>query len=129
MDIPIKPAEAPDGTGRIGVQLAANAQFSRIISKDPLQAVQLASKQFAKLTTTVVTGQQQACAFSCPHFDLPWLNISASQLLHVCNLAEHSPALTHNPTVFFVIFIGYGTHMCLLYDAMFCSRCSSCLHA
>ncbi len=62
LDIPIKPAEAPDGTGRIGVQLAANAQFSRIISKDPLQAVQLASKQFAKLTTTVVTGQQQACA-------------------------------------------------------------------
>lgn len=59
MDIPIKPAEAPDGTGRIGVQLAANAQFSRIISKDPLQAVQLASKQFAKLTTTVVTGLQQ----------------------------------------------------------------------
>lgn len=61
LEIPIKPAEAPDGTGRIGVQLAANAQFSRIISKDPLQAVQLASKQFAKLTTTVVTGRQQSC--------------------------------------------------------------------
>lgn len=60
LDIPIQPAEAPDGTGRIGVQLAANAQVSRVISKDPLQAVQLASKQFAKLTSTVVTGQWQS---------------------------------------------------------------------
>lgn len=58
LEIPIKPAEAPDGTGRIGVQLAANAQVSRRISKDPLQAVQLAAKQFGKLTTTVVSGEQ-----------------------------------------------------------------------
>ena len=58
LEIPIKPAEAPDGTGRIGVQLAANAQVSRRVSKDPLQAVQLAAKQFGKLTTTVVSGEQ-----------------------------------------------------------------------
>lgn len=76
VDIPIKPAEAPDGTGRIGVQLAANAQFSRVISKDPLQAVQLASKQFAKLTTTVVTGQQQCLLAHCPYSDLPWSETS-----------------------------------------------------
>lgn len=62
IDIPVKPAEAPDGTGRIGVQLAANAQISHITSKDPLQAVQLAGKQFAKLTKTVVGGQYHVYA-------------------------------------------------------------------
>lgn len=59
LDIPIKPAEAPDGTGRIGVQMAANAQVSHITSSGPLQSVQLAGKQFGKLTTTVVGGLQQ----------------------------------------------------------------------
>ena len=58
LEIPVKPAEAPDGTGRLGVQLAANAQVTRNISKDPLQAVQLAARQFGKLTTTVVGGRQ-----------------------------------------------------------------------
>lgn len=61
LDIPVKPAEAPDGTGRIGVQLAANAQVTRNVSKDPLQAVQLAAKQFGKLTKTVVMGKQSTC--------------------------------------------------------------------
>ena len=58
LEIPVKPAEAPDGTGRIGVQLAANAQVTRNVSKDPLQAVQLAAKQFGKLTKTVVMGRR-----------------------------------------------------------------------
>lgn len=66
LEIPVKPAEAPDGTGRIGVQLAANAQVTRNVSKDPLQAVQLAAKQFGKLTKTVVMGKQsdRICFFS-----------------------------------------------------------------
>ena len=67
IDIPIKPAEAPDGTGRIGVQLAANAQVSKRISKDPLQAVQLAAAQFGKLTKTVVTGQQLLVYYTAYH--------------------------------------------------------------
>ncbi|KAL3143480.1 hypothetical protein ABBQ38_002288 [Trebouxia sp. C0009 RCD-2024] len=59
LEIPVTPAEAPDGTGRIGVQLAANAQVTRKISKDPLEAIQLAAGQFGKLTKTIVTGLQQ----------------------------------------------------------------------
>ena len=57
VDIPIRPAEAPEGTGRIGVQLAANAQVSTQKAESPGQAVQLAGKQFAKLTKMVVSGQ------------------------------------------------------------------------
>lgn len=58
LEVPVTPAEAPDGTGRIGVQLAANAQVTRKISKDPLEAVQLAAGQFGKLTKTIVTGKR-----------------------------------------------------------------------
>ena len=66
LEIPVKPAEAPDGTGRIGVQLAANAQVSRNVSKDPVQAVQLAAKQFGKLTKTVVMGRHATDARKGP---------------------------------------------------------------
>lgn len=66
LEIPVKPAEAPDGTGRIGVQLAANAQVSRNVSKDPVQAVQLAAKQFGKLTKTVVMGRHATNAWKGP---------------------------------------------------------------
>ena len=66
LEIPVKPAEAPDGTGRIGVQLAANAQVTRNVSKDPLQAVQLAAKQFGKLTSTVVMGRHATDAWKDP---------------------------------------------------------------
>ena len=71
LDIPIKPAEAPDGTGRIGVQMAANAQVSHITSSGPLQSVQLAGKQFGKLTTTVVGGECDLCA-SCSSYAAAW---------------------------------------------------------
>ena len=61
VDIPIRPAKAPDGTGRIGVQLAANAQVSTQKAESPGQAVQLAGKQFAKLTKMVVSGEIAVC--------------------------------------------------------------------
>ncbi|KAK9814195.1 hypothetical protein WJX72_002001 [[Myrmecia] bisecta] len=59
LDIPVTPAEAPDGGGRIGVQLAMNAKITRTVAKDPIQAAALASKEFTKLLNTVTNGLQQ----------------------------------------------------------------------
>lgn len=50
-------ADGPDGLGRIGVQMAPNAEFVHITSKGPLDTAQLAAKQFGKLTKTVVFGE------------------------------------------------------------------------
>eukprot|EP00891_Asterochloris_glomerata_P009814 jgi/Astpho2/9814/Aster-03783 len=59
IEIPVTVAEAPDGTGRIGVQLAVNAKVAKVKPDGPLAAVQLAAREFGKLTTTVVTGLTQ----------------------------------------------------------------------
>ena len=66
IDIPVTVAEAPDGTGRIGVQLAVNAKISKIKPDGPLAAVQLAAREFGKLTSTVVTGERLQLAELCP---------------------------------------------------------------
>ena len=66
VEIPVTVAEAPDGTGRIGVQLAVNAKISKIKPDGPLAAVQLAAREFGKLTTTVVTGEMLQLAEMCP---------------------------------------------------------------
>lgn len=50
-------SDGPDGLGRIGVQMAANAEVLHTTSKGPLETVQMAGKQFAKLTKTVVFGK------------------------------------------------------------------------
>ena len=56
LQVPIAPAEGPDGLGRIGVQMAANAEIIHITSNSPQETLQLAAKQFGKLTKTVVQG-------------------------------------------------------------------------
>lgn len=54
--LPVKPALAPDGGGRIGVQLSANAALSRRIAAGPGQALAMASAEFRKLLGVVTTG-------------------------------------------------------------------------
>ena len=50
-------SDGPDGLGRIGVQMAANAEVFHTTAKGPVETVQMAGKQFAKLTKTVVFGK------------------------------------------------------------------------
>lgn len=64
LEIPVTPAEAPDGGGRIGVQLAMNAKITRTVAKNPVQASQLAAKEFKKLLTTVTSGGRSGVAGS-----------------------------------------------------------------
>lgn len=55
----IPKADAPDGGGRIGVSLQANASFDKIKAKNPLAAVQIGAKQCWELTGRVATGLSQ----------------------------------------------------------------------
>jgi RIP metalloprotease RseP len=59
IDIPVKVAEAPDGQGIIGVQLATNAKVTRHKAGDPAAAVVLASKEFGRLASNVAGALQQ----------------------------------------------------------------------
>ena len=54
--LPVTPALAPDGGGRIGVQLSANAALSRRIAAGPGQALAMAGAEFRKLLGVVTTG-------------------------------------------------------------------------
>lgn len=56
-DVTCLSADGPDGLGRIGVQMGANAEIVHINSKGPLDTVKLAANQFGKLTKTVVFGE------------------------------------------------------------------------
>lgn len=90
LEIPVKPAEAPDGTGRIGVQLAANAQVTRNVSKDPLQAVQLAGKQFGKLTKTVVMGRHATDAWKGSACNIQQHGFGHPSNMHFCRVLHAS---------------------------------------
>ena len=114
LEIPVKPAEAPDGTGRIGVQLAANAQVTRNVSKDPLQAVQLAAKQFGKLTKTVVMGRHATDACKGPAY----------------NVQQHGFEHPSNMQFCHVVHASVSVATCCLYMcgdlSVTCITCSSC---
>ncbi|KAK9821093.1 hypothetical protein WJX81_001563 [Elliptochloris bilobata] len=57
--LPVTPALASDGGGRIGVQLSANAALSRRVAAGPGQALAMAAGEFRKLLNVVTTGLQQ----------------------------------------------------------------------
>ena len=55
--IPVTPAPSPkDGSGRIGISLASNADVARKKAANPVDAVSLAGQEFVKLTGTVLKG-------------------------------------------------------------------------
>lgn len=58
--IPVTPApSSKDGTGRIGIQLASNAEILRKSASNPAEAVALATQEYFKLTGTVLKGLYQ----------------------------------------------------------------------
>lgn len=54
--IPVTPALAADGGGRIGVSLAPNARIVRKVAKGAAEAVAMASSEFGRLTNIVTSG-------------------------------------------------------------------------
>ncbi len=54
--IPVVPAAAPDGAGRIGVQLSANVDIERVRASGPAEAVEFASRDFGRLLGAVTGG-------------------------------------------------------------------------
>jgi hypothetical protein len=54
--IPVTPALAADGTGRIGVSLAVNAKIVRKAANGIGESLTLAGKEFGRLTSIVVGG-------------------------------------------------------------------------
>lgn len=56
LTIPVVPAPAPDGAGRIGVQLAANVDIERVRASGPGEAVGFASRDFGRLLGAVTGG-------------------------------------------------------------------------
>eukprot|EP00887_Chlorella_sp_A99_P000182 scaffold13.g182.t1 len=59
LNVPVKVAEMPDGTGRIGVSLAPNAELVRDMASNPLHAAWLGLKEWATLTGSVFNGLYQ----------------------------------------------------------------------
>jgi membrane-associated protease RseP (regulator of RpoE activity) len=53
---PVRVAEVPDGTGRIGVQMAANATVERRRADGPVQALSLGASEFRQLFGSVTGG-------------------------------------------------------------------------
>ena len=53
ISIEVKPTLSPSGEGRIGAQLEANAVIRKRIAESPGEALQLASKEFSRLTLLV----------------------------------------------------------------------------
>jgi hypothetical protein len=58
LTLAITPAEMPDGSGRIGVSLAANADVVKRRAGDPLAALELGSREFGQLAGAVTRGAQ-----------------------------------------------------------------------
>lgn len=56
LTIPVVPAPAPDGAGRIGVQLAANVDIERVRASGPGEAASFASRDFGRLLGAVTGG-------------------------------------------------------------------------
>ena len=54
--IPVTPALAADGTGRIGVSLAVNAKIVRKATNGIGESLTLAGKEFGRLASIVVGG-------------------------------------------------------------------------
>ncbi|XP_078432759.1 putative membrane metalloprotease ARASP2, chloroplastic [Wolffia australiana] len=59
LDLAVVPDVAPDGTGRIGVQLSPNFKILKVRAGDFGEAVRLSGKEFTSLTLTVVEGLKQ----------------------------------------------------------------------
>lgn len=51
--IDVKPNTSPNGEGRIGVQLEANAEIHKRVAANPAEGVVLAGKEFGRLTALV----------------------------------------------------------------------------
>jgi membrane-associated protease RseP (regulator of RpoE activity) len=56
LDIELAPAEQPDGTGRLGVSLAANVTLERLNADGPGSALALGARAFSNLAGTVFGG-------------------------------------------------------------------------
>jgi hypothetical protein len=57
LEVRVTPAPSgPDGSGRIGIQLAANADVVQRRGEGPAQALGLALEQYVTLTNTVLKG-------------------------------------------------------------------------
>ena len=59
LDVNVKPAIVPDGSGRIGVQLGPNVRIEKKHANGPLEAVSFGTKEFLGMTNTVLTGLSQ----------------------------------------------------------------------
>ncbi|KAG6552379.1 hypothetical protein Mapa_006233 [Marchantia paleacea] len=59
VNVDVTPDKNVDGSGRIGVQLSPNAKPHRVKAKGLPEAVALSSREFARLTATVVDGLKQ----------------------------------------------------------------------
>lgn len=58
-DLTVVPAPAPDGGGRIGVQLATRGQVKHVVAKGPAAIVASAAREYARLATAVLSGLKQ----------------------------------------------------------------------
>ena len=56
LELPITPAEVPDGSGRIGVQLAANAKLVQRRAGDPGAALVIGAQHFASMLGVITNG-------------------------------------------------------------------------
>ena len=59
LDIPITPAEMPDGTGRLGITLAPNVKFNTTKATSVFEAVTLGAREVASLGSNVCRGLWQ----------------------------------------------------------------------
>uniref|UniRef100_A0A1D1XD10 Putative zinc metalloprotease slr1821 n=1 Tax=Anthurium amnicola TaxID=1678845 RepID=A0A1D1XD10_9ARAE len=59
LTITVVPDAAPDGTGRIGVQLSPNFQLSKLRARNLAEAATFTGKEFWALTSTVLDGLKQ----------------------------------------------------------------------
>lgn len=59
LDIPITPAEMPDGTGRLGITLAPNVKLNTTKASSVLEAVSLGAKEVVSLGSNVTRGLWQ----------------------------------------------------------------------